>query len=407
MDRKSNAAARDHNSMEAPSQACSNQFTQTSQQDRGQGSRHKRPITSSTQEIDNYPQESYTQEDDSSSTAAISTFTQLVMQLSVLANLPDAFASGLNELLQEFAAMKAAQRQQEAVQIQQTANQERIIASIDGVRSQLAGLQASVNAQATTNSRLETQFLAKIPLIEAKIEQMNLSMTNRRPTGQVQAGMYTSRVQKMFCLELVVRNHAGFDSMFSTVFECGGVNWALKFDPPRPDRADWGFYLAVPNVGSLPISHAQCAEFSLKAVNLKDERLSREYRARFRFTPQQADWGWRRFISVAELSDPELGWVNSDGKVKVVARVMFVPSHLFVPAPVVLPASTVVAAAPGVRAPVEDPAHAAKRRHVDWEEVQTQRIATKLENNSPLFAVLDFSFNTTTAVCSQDDGVLL
>eukprot|EP00698_Gefionella_okellyi_P019624 TRINITY_DN6042_c0_g1_i3.p1 TRINITY_DN6042_c0_g1~~TRINITY_DN6042_c0_g1_i3.p1 ORF type:complete len:364 (-),score=23.25 TRINITY_DN6042_c0_g1_i3:30-1121(-) len=224
-----------------------------------------------------------------------------------------------------------------------------VVADMNEMRNRSSIPSPPVPVPEQNQSAFESRLLA----LEERVVRLHSVIAVPRPV--------IVRVQKMFSLELVVRNHQGFTSLFSTVFDCGGVNWQLKFDPPRPDRADWGFYLAVPSPAGLPLSHVQCAEFSIKAVNLQNESLSREYSARYMFTPQQPDWGWRRFISVAEVSDPQLGWVNQDGKVKVVARVTFIPSHLYGQVPAVI-------------TPTIQHQPAAKRPNIDWEEVQTQAL---------------------------------
>ena len=111
---------------------------------------------------------------------------------------------------------------------------------------------------------------------------------------------------------------------------------------PRGSNADRNLsvYLAVADNATLPQGWGRRAKFSLKVHNQKKSPIVKGARSYSRrdlrlyltdllprtdanhyFTSREADWGWRDFVPLSEMRDPESGF-RTDDKVMISASVV-------------------------------------------------------------------------------------
>ncbi|KAI5780859.1 hypothetical protein EDC01DRAFT_257890 [Geopyxis carbonaria] len=84
-------------------------------------------------------------------------------------------------------------------------------------------------------------------------------------------------------------------------FECGGSPWRVLFFPLGNNCDCASFYLEHGYEDKPPEDWYKCVQFGLVLWNPNDPSISTFHQAHHRFTQEEADWGFTRFIELREL----------------------------------------------------------------------------------------------------------
>eukprot|EP00238_Polyblepharides_amylifera_P000665 CAMPEP_0196572050 /NCGR_PEP_ID=MMETSP1081-20130531/2168_1 /TAXON_ID=36882 /ORGANISM="Pyramimonas amylifera, Strain CCMP720" /LENGTH=1108 /DNA_ID=CAMNT_0041889233 /DNA_START=195 /DNA_END=3521 /DNA_ORIENTATION=- len=99
---------------------------------------------------------------------------------------------------------------------------------------------------------------------------------------------------------------------YSDPFVVGGHNWRVMMFPKGNNAEHLSLYLDVANSADLPYNWSHFASFKLSIrSHFKDvQPVTKD--ANHQFTSRESDWGFTQFMSLADLHDPNKGYIQSD-----------------------------------------------------------------------------------------------
>jgi len=96
--------------------------------------------------------------------------------------------------------------------------------------------------------------------------------------------------------------------LYSPVFTSGQYNWRLLLFPGGNKTPHLAAYLDVPDSATLPMGWTRNAHFTLTIHNQEPSRNVVKD-ADHQFSVRACDWGFREFVTLAELRDASSGFV--------------------------------------------------------------------------------------------------
>ena len=114
------------------------------------------------------------------------------------------------------------------------------------------------------------------------------------------------------------------NKVYSPVFQSGQYNWRILLFPGGNNVQQLSVYLDVADSATLPQGWSRRAHFSLTVHNQKDPALSVIKDAEHHFTAKACDWGFREFVTLAEVRDKNSGFITDD-KLLLTAKVRVEP----------------------------------------------------------------------------------
>mmetsp|Transcript_31351 Transcript_31351/g.95869 ORF Transcript_31351/g.95869 Transcript_31351/m.95869 type:complete len:1166 (-) Transcript_31351:845-4342(-) len=112
--------------------------------------------------------------------------------------------------------------------------------------------------------------------------------------------------------------------LYSPVFQSGQYNWRILLFPGGNNVQQLSVYLDVADSATLPQGWTRHAHFTLTVHNQKDATRNVVKDADHQFSVRACDWGFREFVTLADLKDPESGFMVDD-KLMVSAKVRVEP----------------------------------------------------------------------------------
>ncbi|CAA0833286.1 TRAF-like family protein, partial [Striga hermonthica] len=106
----------------------------------------------------------------------------------------------------------------------------------------------------------------------------------------------------------------GIKKFDTTKFESGGYKWKLIIYPNGREREEGyvSVYLAIVDYGGFPAGWEVNGVFSIFLFNQITGNYSYSPGRSRRFTAMKTEWGFSKFISTVELSDPHNGYLSHD-----------------------------------------------------------------------------------------------
>mmetsp|Transcript_2670 Transcript_2670/g.8917 ORF Transcript_2670/g.8917 Transcript_2670/m.8917 type:complete len:1166 (-) Transcript_2670:95-3592(-) len=112
--------------------------------------------------------------------------------------------------------------------------------------------------------------------------------------------------------------------LYSPVFQSGQYNWRILLFPGGNNVQQLSVYLDVADSATLPQGWTRHAHFTLTVHNQKEPSRNVIKDADHQFNVRACDWGFREFVTLAELKDTSSGFMVDD-KLMVSAKVRVEP----------------------------------------------------------------------------------
>ncbi|XP_055829915.1 ubiquitin C-terminal hydrolase 13-like [Solanum dulcamara] len=100
--------------------------------------------------------------------------------------------------------------------------------------------------------------------------------------------------------------------LYSDDFSVGGYKWRIIIFPKGNNVDCLSMYLDAADSAALPYGWSRYARFSLSVVNQIQHKYSIRKETRHQFNARESDWGFTRFMSLAELYNQYKGYLVDD-----------------------------------------------------------------------------------------------
>lgn len=100
--------------------------------------------------------------------------------------------------------------------------------------------------------------------------------------------------------------------LYSNIFSAGGYRWRVGIFPKGNDVGHLPVYLEVADSAALPTGWSKYAKFSVAVISQLNNKFNVTKEARYEFNVTKTYSGFKRFIPLGELYDPERGYIVND-----------------------------------------------------------------------------------------------